>query len=172
MKELLQNESIIIAGTTVTVLVLWGLMKINKVLKDHLDVNVFRNMVNFFFNRDSSKKYEKLREDFYKGSTTPEFVDWQKEVLKEIYSEYPLLNLFGKEYPTLTQEARESFSYPIHKAFKGFSKLNNIKIPEFIIDQKQSEYIKMMGSTVKRPNMIGFFLDEFELDAEGKIAGF
>ena len=50
--------------------------------------------------------------------------------------------------------------------------MNSTTIPEFELDKGQKFYLKMMSPTIKRPDLIGFEIDEFILDEENKIEGF
>lgn len=145
---------------------------INGILKRNLDVNLYKKMVNSIQNTKSKNKYDLERDRFYDGSTTPEFVEWQNQILKKIYSDYDLLSLFDKVYPIVINEAKENFTYPFKENLSKFSKLNNTTIPKFELDKGQQFYLKMMGPTIKWPDLIGFETEEFILDEENKIEGF
>lgn len=143
------------------------------VLKEFFDINLFKVIFNLFRKKQAKKtKWELRWEQFYDGSTKPEFVLWQNKVLNKIYSNFNLLTLFGKEYPIIIHEAKENFSYPFKEKVATFAELKSTAIPEFKLDKGQEFYYKMMSPTIKRPNLIGFELDTFIIDDENKINGF
>jgi hypothetical protein len=146
------------------------ILLLNQTIKTNFEVNPLKNLLLHIFTQN--KKYEKERKNFYKVSTSKEFVEWQNKVLKKVYSNYNLLSLFEKEYPILVNEAKENFIYPFNKSMSNFSNLTNKVVPAFEIDKVQKRYYRMMGPTIKRPNLIGFEIDQFHLDDDGKIGGF
>lgn len=158
------GEYIFSALVTIVIILL-----LNQTIKTNFEVNPLKNLLSIF---TQNKKYEKERKNFYKVSTTKEFVQWQNEILKKVYSDYKLLSLFDKEYPILINEAKDNFLYPFNKSMSTFSNLTNKTVPVFEIDNAQKRYYKMMGPTIKRPNLIGFEIDQFHLDDNGKIEGF
>lgn len=170
IREVFSYNTII--GSIFMVVVLFAFT--NGALKRYLDVNLFKNLLAAIQNKNiqTTKGYDKKREKFYEGSTTSEFVSWQNQILKNIYSDYNLLSLFNKEYPIIIFDAKENCTYPFKDFFSQYSKLKSVNIPDFKLDKEQKFYKKMMGDTIKWPNLIGFEIDEFSLDKDNKIEGF
>ncbi|WP_075618287.1 hypothetical protein [Paenisporosarcina indica] len=135
-------------------------------------MNLLKKLVGFIKNGPNKNKYDEEREDFYHVSTRPEFVDYQNKILQKIYFEYELLALFDKKYPIVIHEAKENFSYPLKENLLRFSKLTSTEIPKFDLDKTQKHYYNIMGPTIKRPDMVGFEIDEIFLDEDSKVEGF
>ncbi|TPF14219.1 hypothetical protein [Priestia megaterium] len=161
-----------IIGSIVFALV--ALTIINGALKRSFDVNLLKELLVTIRNKNTQKikRYNKKRDKFYRISTTSNFVSWQNEILKKIYSDYNLLSLFNKEYPIIIFEPKLNCIYPFKEFFSRHSELKSVNIPYFKLDRKQKFYTRMMGSTIKWPDLIGFEIDKFSLDEDSKIESF
>lgn len=167
VKYILDSNLKVIGMVAVMILAGLYLLKEGKEL-----VDLFKPILNLFRKKNGPNKDDLKREHFYEVSTSPEFVKWQNKVLKKIYSDLNLLTLFGRDYPILIHEAKDNFSYPFNEKVSGFAQLNSTDLPEFEYDKGQRAYFNMMKSTIKRPKLVGFEIDEFNLDDDDKIEGF
>ena len=92
--------------------------------------------------------------------------------MEKIYDEHELLSLFGRKYPIVIHEAKENYSYPFQDNLLKFARLNRTTVPPFEMDKLQKHYFKMMGPTIKRPDLIGFETDVISLTEDNKVEGF
>ncbi|WP_186667769.1 hypothetical protein [Sporosarcina sp. BP05] len=158
-----------IVSTSIVALI--TIVMANGMVKRNLDINLLKLLYQYMC-KDKKERYEKERQLFYSKSTEPEFIEWQHKVLKRIYTNIQFTKLFGKEYPVSVQRTAIPYQYPIHEGMKTFAELRNNQVPELIMDKQQRKYFAMMSATIKRPNLIGFELDEYRLTDGGEILGF
>ncbi|PLS15743.1 hypothetical protein CVD28_20795 [Bacillus sp. M6-12] len=149
-----------------------AVLLINGIVKRELDINLLKMFVQYMQGKDKNYRYDKERNQFYSKSTEPNFVEWQHKVLKNIYTEIPFVNIFGREYPVSIQRSAINYKYPFNESMAGFAELKTVQVPELKMDKGQQYYFKIMSSTIKRPNLIGFELDHYLLTDGGEIQGF
>ncbi|GEN54534.1 hypothetical protein [Halobacillus faecis] len=148
-----------------------SILGINKWTISHTGINVLQN-VPLIIKKNREYQNDRRRNVFYKDSSTKDYINWLNGVLKTLYDEYKLLRLFGKEYPVVTHDSVKRIRYPFKKNLTDTTKVVNTNIPDFNPDKGQKQYIKVMGNTIKWPEVIGFALDKFHLNDEGKMTGF
>ncbi|GGG67474.1 hypothetical protein [Paenibacillus radicis (ex Gao et al. 2016)] len=116
-----------------------------------------------------SQKIDGNRKKYYDTLATEEFQTWQMNVIKKLYGEQNLVSLFGISYVTTVYSASRGIS----NSYKDIGELESTKIEENIILSGISKrYIRLMGKTIKRPDLAGFVLTTMKLDAFGQIKGF
>lgn len=143
---------------------------VNSFFKSQFDHNLLTSLLSFWKTKEEKNRI--AREKYYKGTTEKEFVQWEEKVLKKIYADLPLVDLFAKKHLAVVHKAAEEVYYPFEDKLKKFGKLINLKVPELEQDRMQKRYYNMLSETIRRPNLIGFELDEYVLNADDEIIGF
>ena len=161
------------------------------------DMNVLWTMVKNFFglSKRGLKWYRKRkRNSFYKDLCNKDYILWQKQVLKLIYSplikeceehgvniDFTTLQLDKKIYDyeaiTLFDNREELLSYPFKGLFSKEELVCNTDISSSMYDFKglsnkgkllQQEYYNMIKDNLRYPNRLGYMLDNINL-ADGII---
>lgn len=115
----------------------------------------------------------KTRQEYYKGILTEDFLQWELETLKSIYSDCgEFVTVFGKEYPQLIFEGSDYVQFP----FDALSNKGNLlPICEPIKYEECSyyeEFKRIVGPNVHYPNLYGFANEGLLFDEDGRINGF
>ncbi|WP_442596609.1 hypothetical protein [Neobacillus sp. D3-1R] len=156
----------------VITLIILLLLVVNSAIKRVLDVNLLRIVVLYFQGKDKEERYKKAREAFYKHSTEKKFVKWQHQILKKIYADLPLVHLFHDTHLVIVHKAANKILYPFKENMKEFGELLDLNVPDLKLDRRQKHYFKIMRGTIRRPNLVGFELDEYVLNDKNEITGF
>jgi hypothetical protein len=131
-------------------------------------VNKVRNLLPKFLEEHPATL---LAEKYNKDITDPEYIKWELETLKSIYSDIEFVEVFGREYPAYIVQGSESVKF----SFKSLSEngiLNPISEP---LDYKNTphyhDFKRIVGPHVHYPDLYGYTSNGFNLDEEGKICG-
>lgn len=168
LKYFMENRSFL--GVLVIVIVLLGVA--NTTIKQLFDVNLLKLVIMYFQGKNKEERYDKYRATFYRHSTEKKFVKWQNNILKKIYDDLPLVNLFNQTHLVVVHKAANKIHYPFRENMKEFGELINLNVPELKLDRRQKHYYKIMKGTIKRPNLVGFELDEYVINENNEIMGF
>ncbi len=112
-----------------------------------------------------STRWERRRKKYWHIISKHDFLTWQLAILKNIYSDLEFVKLWGKEYPVTCMPANQYIRYP----FSSLCTLISDKLHETTPDKEQKRYIKLLGNTVKWPNMKGFALDRIYLNEKQEV---
>ncbi|MBM6648619.1 hypothetical protein [Bacillus sp. RIT 809] len=167
-KYIMETQSI--AGWVVLMII--SFLFVNTLLKKHLDMNLFISILSYFKKDSREYRKEKKRNDFYKKSTEKNFVKWQDALLKKIYDDLPLVEVFNKKHLAVVHKATKEIYYPFDDTLKKFGELKNLEVPDLVLDREQRQYYKLVKGTIRRPSLIGFELDEYTLNKQNEITGF
>jgi hypothetical protein len=108
---------------------------------------------------------EKSRERIVKKMNDPDYIEWSREVLRTIYAGSEFVSIYQKNYPAVIFRPGKDFSYP----FSDLCYLESTEIDDLRLNSVQSEYLRFLRDTVKRPKMRGFSAKEIVLDAAGLV---
>ena len=160
----------LLVGILIIAIILF--LMINSFSKKHLDRNLLVSLLATLKGKSKEDRNRISREIFYEESTKKEFVKWQENILEKVYDDLPLVNLFGKKHLAVVHKSAEEMYYPFEDKLKKFGELVNLEVPELVLDKNQKHYYDMVSGTIKRPNLIGFELDEYKLNDSNEIVGF
>ena len=149
-----------------------GLFFVNKLFITQFDINILKLILNVFKGRDSNKKFNNERKKFFEVTSSKEYTEWQNLVLEKIYDDLPLVELFGQKHMTVVQKAAKKISYPISREMSNFGKLKSLQVPDYKLDGFQQKYYNIMSANIKKPNLIGFELEQYLLNESNEITGF
>ncbi|MFF2092730.1 hypothetical protein [Paenibacillus sp. NPDC058174] len=115
------------------------------------------------------QKIDRNRKRYYKTLAAEEFQTWQMNVIKKLYGEQNLVSLFGISYVTAVYSASGSIS----DSYKNIGELESVEIEDRIkLSGISKRYYRLMGKTIKRPDLAGFVLTTMKRNAAGEITGF
>lgn len=156
----------------IVVVIIIGFFFVNKTFITQLDINILKSILNFFKGIDVNKKFDKERKRFFEVTSSKEYTEWQNLVLEKIYDDIPLVELYGQKHMTIVQKAAKEMSYSSSREITNIGKLNSLQVPEYKLDRFQQRYYNIMSANIKKPNLIGFELDQYLLNEDNKIIGF
>ena len=114
---------------------------------------------------------KKLANAYNQGIVSPEYLEWELETLKGIYSDIQFVSVFGREYPAYTIQGSESVQYP----FSSLTNSDNLfpieKTLEYEKTPYYNEFKKIVGPNVHFPNLYGYTNSGYKFDVNGKICG-
>lgn len=168
IKKLTTNQSLI-AYFFIAILII---IAINMLFKSLFDKNLITSVLSIIKGKSKEEKYAISRKNFYSGSTKKDFVKWQEKILIEIYEDLPLTKLFNKTHLSVVHKASNEMYYPFENQLKHFGDLKSTEIPSLKLDRMQKHYFNILKDTIKRPNQVGFELDEYFLNDKNEITGF
>lgn len=145
---------------------------INKFSKEHFDRNLVVSLIATVKGKSKEEKNRISREIFFEKSTQKEFVEWQEDMLEKVYGDLQLVELFGKKHMAVVHKAAEEMYYPFDDKLKKLGQLVDLDVPELVLDKQQKHYNDILSGIIKRPNQIGFELDEYILNNHNEIVGF
>ncbi len=121
-----------------------------------------------YANKIKDKRLAHKRENYINALCTDHYLEWQTTLLEKIYDNNCLPVILNWKYPIAIFECKQNCVYPFNNIL-DYENLNLSRI-EFLLDNKnQKEYKKMLGSTIKRGEIIGYMLDRLNLDDEENI---
>jgi len=100
----------------------------------------------------------------FKGLSAPDYLEWQQEILETLYHGLEIATVYGRKYPAAIIKPSLGWKYP----FTDLCKLTEVNLPEIQISKKQNTYKKMLGRSLKWPQMKGFALRRIHLDEQGR----
>ncbi len=132
----------------------------------------------FFINRKKEIK-EKLNDNLYNNYLniikSKDFILWRDKLLCKVYDDQQLVELFGHKYPAVTYKLSNSndriiFDNTRIKLVDDIEKLVSSTIDkETSLNTIQKDFLKTLNKTIKRPNDIGYCLDELILDKDNNL---
>jgi hypothetical protein len=152
--------------------IVYSFFWINKFSKEHFDRNLAVSLVATLRGKSKEDKNRISREIFFEKSTQREFVMWQESILEKIYHDLHLVDLFDKKHMAVAHKAAEELYYPFDDKLKELGQLVNLDVPELLLDKQQKHYNDLLSGIIKRPNQIGFELDEYIVNDHNEIVGF
>ena len=136
-----------------------------------MDVNVLKFFKDIF-KPNLSDKYDIERKQYYETTSTNEYAKWMSDILIKIYDDLPLVELFGQKHMVVVHKSAEKISYPFNNKMSRFGNLKSLDIPDYNPDNFQDYYYKIMSANIKKPNLIGFELESYQLNHNDEIIGF
>ncbi len=112
----------------------------------------------------SETKWQRCGRELFRGLSNPAYLEWQQEVLETLYHGLEIAIVYGRRYPAAIIRPRSGWRYP----FTDLCKLTEVKLPTLKISKEQETYIKMLGRSLKWPQMKGFALRRMHLDDQGR----
>ncbi|MEC0090537.1 hypothetical protein [Paenibacillus macquariensis] len=154
-----------LGGFLLTVAMIVGLNEIIDKISGHNLLKLLTTyLTKLFYSRTDVE-----RRKYYTELASVEFQSWQMSVLRKIYGEQNIIDLFGVSYASTVYYASENLSYP----YKDLGELESPEITEnMILRGISKKYYKLMGKTIRRPNLAGFVLESLNLNESGQISGF
>jgi hypothetical protein len=113
------------------------------------------------------------RKKFSNTISSKDYVNWQNRLLSKIYSDQPIVHLFGRDHMAVVHPSSGELNLSSsHDELLRFSELISTEIPEYKPDRQQKKYYGVMSANIKQPELIGFELEEYKLNSEGYISSF
>ncbi|MBU9723518.1 MULTISPECIES: hypothetical protein [Bacillaceae] len=154
------------------IIVVSVILAINKFFIVQFDLNMLKPLFQYFRGMNKDQRYNREREIFYKTASTEKFADWQNKVLIKIYDDLEMVKLFGKSHLAVVHRVAHHIGYPLSGTMEKIAVLKNPQVKESTLDKYQSKYYKVMKANIKKPNLVGFELDEYKLNDKQEILGF
>ena len=133
----------------------------------------FANLIKtelYDFMQDSPVK--RIRDEYNSGIKQKEYLDWEIDTLRGIYSDIDFVSVFDRAFPVATYEGSEVVKYP----FEQLNKRDNLYEIEDPIDYKDSpfydEFKKVVGPNIHFPDLYGFTNVGIIFDDDDKVVGF
>ncbi|WP_338449504.1 hypothetical protein R4Z09_25570 [Niallia oryzisoli] len=151
-----------------------SLLFVNKLISKYFGPDLLKKVIDYVKEKVSKeKRYENARSKYNSTISSLEYVRWQSKILTKIYGDQPIVHLFGRNHMVVAHPSDGNIEYPFVKDdLHHFSMLKSVEIPEYRPDKTQMKYYNIMSSKIKKPNLIGFELDEYEVNHEGQISSF
>lgn len=115
-----------------------------------------------------------LGEEFHSGLLTEEYQKWEMETLSSIYSGFPFVNEFSRQYPVVVLEGADDIAYPFdqlneeeHLDLEDVGKPLDYEGYPLVDDFKRIE-----DPNIHYPDLYGFTNVGILFDEEGKVTGF
>lgn len=159
----------VLGGVLVFILTL---LMVNKICITTLNYNFLKQCFEFIRGGRKEQRYDKERKLFHTTASTKDFTDWQNKILEKIYEDVELVHLFGQNHMTVTHKSALNLQYPFQKNFKEITTLHKSKVQDSILDKFQKRYYRIMSANIKKPKLIGFELEEYQLNNNDEILGF
>ena len=112
----------------------------------------------------SEKKWEECRREMFKGLSNPDYLEWQQEILETLYHGLEIATVYGRKYPAAIIKPSLGWKYP----FTDLCKLTEVNLPRIQISKEQKTYVKMLGRSLKWPQIKGFALRRIHLNEQGR----
>ena len=122
------------------------------------------------FMNDSPVK--KLRDDYHNGIKQKEYLEWEIQSLRAIYSDLEFINEFGEEHPEIVFEGSSQVSYPFDSLNEQENLLPIVEPINFRDFPHYEEFKKIVGPNIHYPDLYGFTNVGLLFDEEGKVSGF
>ena len=119
-----------------------------------------------------SNSYDLERKKYYETTSTKEYVKWMNTILTKIYDDLPLVELYGRKHMVVAHKSAEKMSYPFNSEVWKFGNLKSFDLPEYHPDSYQQHYYQVMSANIKKPDLIGFELESYQLNNKDEITGF
>ena len=117
------------------------------------------------FKHYSDTKWENRKRDLFQNLINPEYLEWQQNILERLYSGVEIATLYDHRYPAAILRSSLVMSYP----FKKLCKLQEVKLPSIRVKRKQKAFLKLLGNSLRWPDMKGFALKKIWLDETGLV---
>jgi len=120
-----------------------------------------------------SKRWEKKIERYQKGVSSTDFSKWTLKIINNLYNfddlKIKLVSISGKQYPSIFFLANSKVSsYPFSNLMKPL-KPEDIQVGEVSYNKIQKEYAEILKGTIKRPKLIGYALNELEVNVDNQV---
>ena len=109
--------------------------------------------------------WENRGRQLFKNLSKPDYLKWQQEILEKLYKGLEIATVYERRYPAAILRPSSGFDFP----YATLCKLMDVKLRKVQINKKQRKYLKMLGSSLKWPEMKGFALKRLQLDANGNV---
>ena len=109
-----------------------------------------------------------LAKAYNEGIVDPEYIEWERKTLREIYKDIPFVSLFGKEYPVCTVKGSPEVAFP----FDALTPAEGLSKTEKCMDYDSElyrEFRKIVGPHIHYPDLYGYTSNGFVFDDEGRI---
>ena len=114
---------------------------------------------------------KQMREEYQAGIRNPEYLAWEIESLRTIYSDFTFVYECGRYYPSTIFEGSPDVAYP----FKSMTELSYLQPLTTPIDYKNLphyyEYNKIIGKDIHFPDLYGFANVGLLFDDNGRVSG-
>lgn len=166
LQELIQFNFII----GIILIFIIGIITINGISSSYFNFNFIARIFAFLKNYSNKDRYKNKRKKFYEISATKEFSDWQLKTIKSLYeNEVTLSIVSNKKFPIVSYLPK---TYMDIISFKERSKLDISSVSNYSINHSsQKYYYKLVGATIKRPELLGYKLDELFI-TDNMVDGF
>lgn len=115
----------------------------------------------------------KIRAEYYQGILTEEFLKWELETLKGIYSDCgEFVTIFGREYPQLIFEGSKDVRFPFEMLSNKGNLLQKCEPIQYEDSPYYEEFKRIVGCNIHFPNLYGFANEGLLFDDDGKVNGF
>jgi hypothetical protein len=108
--------------------------------------------------------WDDRRREMFRELNDPNYLEWQQEILETLYQGLEIAVVFGRKYPAAIIRPKAACLYP----FGNLCILTELKLPTLMMDKEQETYLRILGSSVKKPEMKGFALRRINVDAQGR----
>ncbi len=93
------------------------------------------------------------------------FCEWQQNLLEEIYRGSEIVNVYGKNYPAAIIRPAAEHLFP----FPALCELTEVRLAHFHLTSDQKVFLRMLGASLKWPDMKGYALSRIRIDDNGKV---
>ncbi len=112
-----------------------------------------------------NSRWERRGRVFFHNLCRPSYLEWQQATLESLYgASMEIASVYGRKYPAAIIKPSIDWQYP----FTNLCSLTDVTMPHLIADKEQTNYIRMLGLSLKWPRMKGFAVHRIECDASGR----
>lgn len=109
-------------------------------------------------------RWQRRGRELFRGLGEPGYLQWQQAALEVLYEGLDIVSVYGRRYPAALIRASPSWTYP----FGTLCKLAELRPTPLVLSADQRTYRRLLGTSVKWPQMKGFALKRLGLDEEGR----